>query len=287
MTTRPEKIPKKTQSSQPVDPEQQANMEAVWANPEYDKASPYEKYRMLIRGNVSAENAERESKAAAESSKLTGERASIINKTQAKEDIDFYNDQIQNIPRLEKTQQTIADAEKLNEQGVTGKPWDQMMQKLGLLQYTSDGFRLYSSYAKEMVKNQNIKSVIGSQISQMEFGFFRDATISERFSQEANNQILKKEKAAVRLEKLYGEITAKMVEENNGQIPERFQQKVNAEFAKQSPKITKDITEASKDFNMIQEVPNGFVLMYDKKRRPLHVPENKVKLAEQKGASLR
>ncbi len=283
-TTRPEKL---NQGDTPIKPDQLRRIQYVESKPEFATATTIEKAKMLRDAEVSRQNIDSVLKPFEEADKIEAERGKVITKKTAEDDIAFYQEQVQAAPRLFKTQQTLDAANALNEEGATGGAWDQAMQKAGLLQYTSEGFREYASYAKEMVKNQNIKNVIGSQISQMEFGFFRDATISERFSKEANRQIIRKEQAAVRYEKLYADIANNLVAQNNGQIPERFQEKVNQEFAKQSPKITSEIKEAAADFNAIQNVPKGFVLMYDKKRRPLHVKANEVEQATRMGASLK
>ena len=274
--THPEKESKKTQASQPVDEDQLKRIEHITSKPEFAAASLPEKNLMLLKGGVSKENSKAVVDPYAEQGKLGQERASVLTKKQAENDVAFVEEQAAKIPLLFNRQHTIEAADVLNEEGVTGQAWDQAMQKAGLLQFTSDGYREFASHAKDAVRNQNIKSVVGSQISQMEFSFFRDATISERFSKEANRQILKKEKLALRYEKLYADITKKILEENNGEIPERIQDKVNAEFATQAEKISKEVREAAIDFDAIQNVPEGKVLMYDKKRRPLHVPANQV-----------
>jgi len=271
--TRPEKG---TQASQPINDDQLRRIQHVESLPEFEGASLPKKGKMLRDSGVSKENTDSVLKPYGEEAKIANERSSVLTKKQAENDVAFVDEQASKYPSLVARQQTVEAADVLNEEGVTGQAWDQAMQKAGLLQFTSEGFREFSSYAKEMVKNSNIKGVIGSQISQMEFGFFRDATISERFSKEANRQIIKKEKLAIRYDKLYSDITKKMLEENGGQIPEGIQRKVNEEFALQSEKISKELKQTAIDFQAIQNVPPGKVLMYDKKRRPLHVPANEV-----------
>lgn len=282
--TKPEKG---TQASQPINDDQLRRIQHVESQPEFESAPITEKNRMLRNAGVSKENSKSVLDPYIEQEKLNTERGKTITKKVAENDTAFYQEQVDAIPRLFRTQETIDAANKLNEEGVTGQFWDQAMQQAGLLQYTKEGFRQFASYAKEMVKNQNIRSIVGSQISQMEFGFFRDATISERFSKEANRQILRKEQAALRYEKLYADITKNLVQQNGGQIPERLQEKVNEEFIRQSPKITQEVKQAAADFEAIQNVPKGYVLMYDKKRRPLHVKANEVEQATKMGASLK
>lgn len=277
---------KGAQSDQPIEDDQLRRIQHVESQPGFEEASLPDKARLLRNAKVSGTNSERVLKPYNEVEKIDNERGKIVRQEQAKKDIGFADDQANKTKELFSRQQTIDQAEKLNEEGVTGGLWDRAMQEAGLIQYTSDGYRVFSSIAKDAVKNQNIKSVIGSQISQMEFRFFQEATINPNFSKEANNQILKKERLALRYEKLYADITNNLIEQNGGEIPERLQQRVNEQFAKQSPKISKEVKEAAIDFEAIQNVPEGKVLMYDKKRRPMHVPANEVEKATKMGASL-
>src|SRR6185437_7803706 len=60
--TKPEKEPKKTQSSQPIDPEQLKIIQQVRASPGYDELDEVNQYRALTNAGVSKENAETEAK---------------------------------------------------------------------------------------------------------------------------------------------------------------------------------------------------------------------------------
>lgn len=60
-----EKPNKKTQASQPIDPEQLENIKKVRNIPGYNELDEFEKYKLLTENNVSKENAETESKLSA------------------------------------------------------------------------------------------------------------------------------------------------------------------------------------------------------------------------------
>lgn len=276
---------KGTQASQPMSEDQVKRIDHVTSLPEWESADDFQKTLMLAKAGVSKENGAYVMKPLFEKAKNDGERDKVLTKKQAVIDSDFVNEQAGKLQSLVTKQQTLDAAEQLNEQDVTGNALDLGMAKLGLVQYTSDGHRVFASYAKDMVKNANIKSIIGSQISQMEFGFFRDATISERFSKEANRQIIKKEKLAIRYDKLFSEIVDNLIEKNGGKIPEGIQLKANKEFAKQSQKISKELKEIAQDYEAIQNIPDGTVLMYDKYKKPLHVPEDQIDRYQKLGAS--
>jgi hypothetical protein len=282
--------PKTTRAGdQPISPEQLDKIQKVRKMEGFDSFTPSQVYRALTDNGVSKENAEAESKLRAEETKndLGVERNKEINKKQADADFSFVKYQDENEQQIFKHQETLEAARKLNREHVTGGLWDQAMQKAGLLNFTSEGFREYASYSKESVKNSNIKSIIGSQISAMEFGFFRDATISERFSEAANEKILNKEMLELEYQQLYADITKRFVKDNKGEIPERIQAKVNEQFREEAKAISEKWKEQAEDFKAIQNVPKGMVLMFTKKRKPLHVPPEKVAEVLDTGATLK
>ena len=276
---------KGNQADRPIHPDQLKRIQEVEATQEYQDADVPEKERLLRNNLVSKENIEGISKSLREEAKPDAKRQEVLAAEQAKADIAFAQEQADAQKEIFSQQQTLDEAKILNDKGVTGSNWDIAMQKVGLLQYTSDGYRIFSSLAKDAVKNQNIKATIGSQISQLEFGFFRDATINPNFRKEANDLILRKEGLVLRYRKLYADISEKILEENGGKIPERYQQKVNKEFAKQAEKISDELKQTARDYEAIQNVPPGKVLMFDDKRRPLHVPANEVEKYSKLGAS--
>lgn len=65
--SRPAKEPKKTQASQPIDPDQLEKIESVRVQPGFDELDEVDQYRAMTRAGVSKENAEAEAK-------LTGEK---------------------------------------------------------------------------------------------------------------------------------------------------------------------------------------------------------------------
>jgi hypothetical protein len=286
------KQPKGNQADREVDPEQLRRIEKTVAEPGFNELSPAEKNLKLLRNGVSKENAKsviepgiEEAKIRAKEPKPDVERERIMNEIEAKADAAFYQDQVSQFPMLEAQGRTLDAADKLNKEGVTGGFLDQALEKAGLMQFTSEGRREFVSLAKDALKNQDIKNILGSQISQMEFKFFADATINPNFSQEANDRIIKKEKLVLRYKKLYADIANNIVRQNGGKIPRGFTAMVNEQFTKQSQGLSKEVSTLADEFDAIQDVPSGYVLMYDKKRRPLHVPEDEVQKYSELGAS--
>lgn len=283
---------KKTQASQPIDEDQWKRIEHTRKQPGFNELSPDEQNLAFLGNGVSKENSAAIIKPRVDQAKIDAKKPNLDllrdvkqAELQAKADYDFYADQVSQFPALEAERRTLDRAEELSAEGVTGHLSDQVLEKAGLMQFTSDGRREFTSLAKDAVKNQNIKSVIGSQISQMEFGFFRDATINPNFSQSANERIIKKEKLANRYKQLYADITKSLVDQNGGKIPVNLTAKVNDLYKVQAEKISKELREVAAEYEAIQNVPDGYILMYDDKRRPLHVPENEAKKYEELGAT--
>ena len=283
--SRPAAPPKQNQADRPIDADQLKRIQHVRNNPEFEKATPSKKYQMLTDAGVSAPNAKTEADLAAQEGEIDKARDKAIEAAQAQKDVAFVEEQAKAGEASVKQLDTLKAGRKLNSEGVTGKNWDIAMNAAGLVNYTSAGYREFASYAKEAVKNQNIKSVVGSQMSQREFQFFVDATINPNFSQEANNRVLMKEEIAARMTQLYSDITAGVIEQNGGKIPRGIHQQVNKEFSIQSKKLQEELAIVAQDYEAIQYVPPGKVLMYDEKRRPLHVDADKVAEATALGAT--
>src|ERR1044071_2892401 len=285
--SRPPKEGKTNQADRPINEDQLRRIQEVEDSPEFEKASNADKQKMLRNNLVSKENIDSVMKPYIEEGKPGQKRQEVLAGDQAKEDIKFYNDQIDQIPKLLSKEKTMQQAEALNEEGATGSLYDQALERAGLVGLTSDGRREFTSIAKDVIKNENMKAVVGSQMSREEFKFFVDATINPNFSKEANARIIRKENLALRYGKLYADITNQIVQNNEGVIPERLQAKVNDEFRIQSQKIAEEVKKNELEYRMIKSVPKGFTLMYDKDRNPLHVPNNKVRVLEkQKLATL-
>ncbi len=268
---------RENQADRPINKDQLDRIQHVRSKPEYEKASPSKKYQMLTDNGVSERNAKSESDIFAEEAKIEGARNKILTEAQAKNDVAFAQEQISKIPQIASKQRILEGANDLNEKGVTGGLFDKAMKEAGLLQFTSEGYRVFTSIAKDVVKNAGIKDTIGSQISQQEFRFFTDATVNPDFNKEANRAIIKKDLLALRYEKLYADITKSMIDQNDGVIPERFQQKVNDEFLKQSEDLTEELKQLKYDYEAITDTPKDKVLMYDKRRNPILVNPDEVK----------
>lgn len=287
--TRPAKEPKKTEASQPIDPEQLKIIQGVRQTPEYQKADPFTKYQILTDRGVSVRNAEAESKIAVEQRKSDPEyqRQEQLTKAQVTADI-TYDSELQN--RIKKTvlkDESLDRIEKIVRKGVTGKPIDQILESAGLISKTSEGRR---ELAAEL-KNQytDFKEIAGSQLSAMEFSILSGAYPNPNFSEEANLAIVKNLKIVSGTLKKEYEIAQRLKKENGGKIPEGLQSKVNNELfdyiASQKYEMKQNL---QKIMNEQYKVPKGKVLMFinGNPEDPIVVSPDEIEHYEGLGASI-
>ncbi len=212
-------------------------------------------------------------------------RETQLESSQAQADVK-YNAQLQDLSKQhELKQQTLERLEKLNNQGVTGKPFEKVLEKTGLTALTSSGRREFAADVKNLITD--IRSILGGQFSAFEFQTILNAYPSADFSKDANSAIIKNLKEFQEIKSKEVEYAQEIKKENKGKIPFDFQAQVNEkvrEFAK--TKIA-DIKKNTQDIlHSEYGIPKGNVLMFDDKGEPLNVPEADVIKYIELGASL-
>jgi hypothetical protein len=213
------------------------------------------------------------------------QRQQQIESSQAQADIK-YNQQLQEMARQhELKRKTLDRLEKLNKQGVTGKSYEKLLEKVGLVALTSDGRREFAAEVKTLITD--IRSILGSQFSTFEFQTILNAYPSADFSQGANEAITNNLKEFQGIKDKEIEFANELKKENGGKTPIDFQAKVNdrvREYATQKlPQIKEN---AKKIMNEEYGIPDGKVLMFDPKGEPLSVSPEQVERYQSLGASL-
>ena len=111
--------PKKTQASQPIDPEQLENIQRVRANPEFEGASPAKKYQMLTDNGVSKENAKAEADIYAKEEEFKPGKK--FQEGREKSVLDTVNQAYTNLNEAEELDKVINDIERvITEEDITG-----------------------------------------------------------------------------------------------------------------------------------------------------------------------
>lgn len=212
-------------------------------------------------------------------------RETALSSAQAKADVD-YNQQLQESAKLNATKEkTLEDLDVLNEKGVTGKAYEKILEKFGLINLTSDGRREFSSGTKNLITD--IRSILGSQFTGFEFQTILNAYPSADFSQGANRAIIRNLKEFQHIKSKEIQFAKEIKKENGGKIPEDFQSLVNDRLQEYAKTRLSDI-KANTKIIMNEEygIPEGFTLMFDPNGEPLSVPSEMINQYEEMGATI-
>jgi hypothetical protein len=213
------------------------------------------------------------------------QRDQQIAKLQSQADVQ-YNQQLQETSKQhELKEKTLNSLEELNKKGVTGKPYEKLAEKVGLVNLTSEGRREFASGVKNLITD--IRSILGSQFSQFEFQTILNAYPSADFSQEANAAIIRNLKYFEDIKSKEGEFGNQLKKENGGKLPFDFQSKVNAKVKEYAQSKLPQIKENTREImNEQYGIPKGNVLMFDPQGEPLNVSPNDVQRYQSLGATL-
>jgi hypothetical protein len=212
------------------------------------------------------------------------QRLQHLESSQAQADVK-YNAALQETSKQhELKQQTLDRLEKLNLKGVTGKPYEKLLEKSGLVALTSDGRREFAADVKNLITD--IRSILGGQFSNFEFQTILNAYPSADFSKGANEAIIKNLKSFQDIKSKEVEFAEQLKKDNKGQIPKDFQSQVNEMVRKYAANKVSDIKDNSKKImNEEYGIPEGNVLMFDPQGEPLNVSPQDVERYESLGAT--
>jgi hypothetical protein len=201
------------------------------------------------------------------------QREQRLEASQAQADVKF-NQQLQEASKQhELKKQTLERLEALNEKGVTGKPYEKLLERAGLV--------------KNLITD--IRSILGAQFTGFEFQTILNAYPSADFSKDANKAIIRNLQEFQDIKSKEVEIAQQLKKENGGKIPFDFQSKVNEEVRKYAASKANDIKKNTREIMREQyKTPknSGFTLMFDQKGEPIEVPDSEVEEAKKFGATL-
>lgn len=194
-----------------------------------------------------------------------------------------YNQELQSASKQHELKtQTLDRLETLNRKGVTGKPFEKLLEKFGLVALTSEGRREFAADVKNLITD--IRSILGSQFSQFEFQTILNAYPSADFSQGANKAIIDNLKEFQDIRKKEFEISSQIKKENKGKLPEFFQDKVNERLQEYAQTKMADIkANTQKIMNEEYGIKPGNILMFAPDGEPMEVPMDRIDEILEKG----
>ncbi len=249
---RPLKEPKKTQASQPIDPEQLNLIENVRNDPDFEKASPSKKYQMLTGKGVSRENAKAEADISAEEEKIRvakekGEAKKTA--TQIKQEFDeklrvhkeseeYDEDVLSKARTAKRTLENVKEAEKaLSSKKVTPT------SSINILRYFGEPGKALSNAImnKETKAIQALmpeflegkKELFGVRLSDADLRLLQDKSIDIGNSEEANRSVLGLIKKYADQSILRGDIASELSKKHNGYRPLGFERMIDEEVDRQ------------------------------------------------------
>lgn len=277
---------KRTQASQPIDPEQKANIAKVKSTPEFQDASPSQKLDMLLMGDVSKENANavinpyieeekiREKKLLREEGSI--ERSHKAHEPFIKETTQKYRSfetdtkprllQMQNIPDEDLTSPT--QAVFLEAMGIP----------LGALENPSS--ELYSKLSLDLLKG--LPETYGNRILKVEVDNFLKTIPSLLNSPEGRRMIASNMlKLGEMKEVFYNEMRRQQKGSlaGNKALPKDFEQEV---FDQVKPRIDKINNEFVK-MAEVKEVPKGTIPFFNPSGDIEFVPKEHAQWAQENG----
>lgn len=202
-------------------------------------------------------------------------REQQLESSQAQSDVK-YNAQLQEASKQHALkEQTLDRLEQLNKKGVTGKPYEKFLEKMGLVNLTSEGRREFAADVKNLITD--IRSILGGQFSNFEFQTILNAYPSADFSKEANEAIIRNLKQFQDIKSKEVDFARDIKKENGGKIPFDFQSQVNERVHNYAQTKLGQIKENTREImNQEYGIPKGHTLMFDPKGEPMSVPDSDV-----------
>lgn len=212
-------------------------------------------------------------------------REKQITSAQAGEDIK-YNTGLQEAQKQHEIKsQALNRLDELNKKGVTGKPYEKLLEKFGLISQTSEGRREFAADVKNLITD--IRSILGSQFSTFEFQTILNAYPSQDFSKEANAAIIKNLKDFQDIRNQEFKIAKEVKKENGGKIPSDFQSMVNERLQEYAKSKIPEIKENTQ--NIMREqlgVAKGNTILLAPDGEPIAVPNEDVERLIGLGATM-
>lgn len=277
--SRPAKEPKKTQASQPIDPEQLKLIDEVRNTPGFDDLDEVGQYRALTRGKVSKENAEAESKLKGQ--QLERGQKATDNSFKAHED--FIKDTTKAYKSWEtETKPKLMQLRNIKDEDLIGPTAAVFLEKLGIpLGALEDpSSELYNKVSLDLLKG--LPETYGSRILKVEVDNFLKTIPSLMNSPDGRRMVASNMlKLGEMKETFYNEMRRQQKDslEKNKPLPRDFEQSV---FDQVKPRIDKINNEFVK-LSEIKAVPPNTIPFFSPSGEVEFVPKEHAQWATENG----
>lgn len=274
--TRPSKEPKKTQASQPIDPEQMKIIKEVRNSPGFDEMDDVDQYRAMTSAGVSKENAEVEAK-------LTGEklkRSQQSNEASYKAQDEFIKDITQRYQGFEtEIKPKLLQMQNMSDDDLIGPTQAVFLEELGIplgaLQDPSS--ELYNKLSLDLLKG--LPETYGNRILKVEVENFLETIPRLSNSADGRRMIASNMLKLGEMKQVYyNEMRKQQIQalDNNKPFPRDFEQRVFDQVKPQIDRINNEFVKLSS----IKSVPKDTVPYFGPDGNIMFVPKKNIQWAE-------
>jgi hypothetical protein len=280
LTSRPQMEPRKTQASQPIDPDQLARIQEVRKTPGYNDLDEVDQYRLLTDYGVSKENAEAEAKLTG--AKLERKQKSVESSYKAQEQ--FINEttnkykafETETKPRLLQMQKVASDGDLIS------APAAAFLETLGIpLGALEDpSSELYNKLSLDLLKG--LPETYGNRILKVEVDNFLKTVPTLLNSPDGRRMIASNMLKLGEMKEIYYDEMRRQQKDAldyDKPLPKDFQQRIFDQVRPQVDRLNNEFVKMSE----IKAVPEGTVPFFDPNGNITFVPKEHAQWASDNG----
>lgn len=277
--TKPPKEPKKTQASQPIDPEQLDIIKRVRAQPGFDDLDEIAQYRLLTNEGVSKENAEAEAKLKGQ--QLERHQKAVESAYKAQED--FINETTSKFQGFESEMKPrLMQMQAIPDEDLIGPTAAVFLEELGIpLGALNDpSSELYNKLSQDLLKG--LPETYGSRILKVEVDNFLKTIPTLMNSPDGRRMIASNMLKLGELKGVYyNEMRRQQRQylDNNKPLPRDFQQSVFDQVKPQIDRINNEFVKMAE----VKSVPKGTIPFFNPNGEIEFVPKEHAQWAQENG----
>jgi hypothetical protein len=278
-TTRPGKEPKKTQASQPIDPEQLSIIKNIRNTDAYKSADPLTKYQILTDSGVSKENAQAEADIASKQADI--HQKSFESSYKAQED--FINDTTASYKGFESEMKPrLLQIQSLPPEDIIGPTSAVFLEHLGipLGALENPASELFNKLSQDLLKG--LPETYGNRILKVEVDNFLKTIPTLMNSPDGRRMVASNMLKLGEMKEVYYKEMRKEQKnylDENKPLPRDFQQRIFDQVKPQIDRINNEFIKLAE----VTSVPEGTVPFFSPQGEIKFVPVQQMEWAEKNG----